>query len=203
MEGTAVVCPEIKPLGEEFLHDFLTAGRGDNANRRGYGTDLYNMRLYQTGDDSRNIHWPTTARTSKLIVRETEAEDQRQVTIYLSTIAPASHNESFEQAVSFTASVVHHLANRGYLLRLVVGSSSSSFGQGEGHRSELLYLLALCERTAPDHKSGQHGEYVPEQLGVDEGTSMIVRAWTGELEKTEDRFVVTINGEVVSPAYAI
>lgn len=150
IEGTTVVCPAIKPLADGILQDIVTIGHEHSIHRRGHGNDLYNLRLYHPGDDSRNIHWTTTAKTSKLIVRETEAEDQRRATIHLSTVAPASHNELFEEAVAFTASLVHHFARRGYTLRLAAGSSRSSFGQGEAHLVDLLRMLALCERCSPD-----------------------------------------------------
>ena len=40
----------------------------------------------------------TTARTSQLIVRETEAEDQRRITVILSIVAPKNANFSSNEA---------------------------------------------------------------------------------------------------------
>ena len=179
VEGTAVVCPEIKPLTEEVLHDLLIAGYEQSVHRRGYGNDLYNLRLFHAGDDSRNIHWATTARTSKLVVRETEAENQRRATIHLSTLAPVSHDGVFEEAVAFTASLVHHLAGQGYHLRLVAGSSRSSFGQGETHLVDLLRMLALCERCSPDTHLGTVVNPFAERGDVEEGALIVVRPWGG------------------------
>jgi len=179
IEGMAVVCPEIKPLADGMLQDFLAVGHEQSVHRRGYGNDLYNLRLYRAGDDSRNIHWATTARTSKLTVRETEAEDQHRATIHLSTLAPASHNAAFEGAVALTASIVHHLANRGYILRLVAGPSCSSFGQGEPHVIDLLRILALCERRFPDIDLGLPDDLSMERQDVEEGVLIAVRPWDG------------------------
>lgn len=179
VEGTAVVCPEIKPLADGILQDLVATGHEHSVHRRGYGNDLYNLRLYHAGDDSRNIHWATTARTSKLIVRETEAEDQRRATIHLSTIAPASHDTLFEEAVAFTASLVQHLASRGYHLRLVAGSSHSSFGQGETHLIALLRILALCERRSPDTGLGSQDELFTGRQDAEVGALIAVRPWDG------------------------
>jgi uncharacterized protein (DUF58 family) len=179
LDGMAVVCPAIKPLEDGMLQDFLAVGHEQTVHRRGYGSDLYNLRLYRAGDDSRNIHWATTARTSKLTVRETEAEDQRRATIHLSTLAPASHNTVFEEAVALTASVVHHLANRGYILRLVAGPSRSSFGQGEPHVIDLLRILALCERRSPDMALWPQDDLFTEPQDVEEGALIAVRPWDG------------------------
>jgi uncharacterized protein (DUF58 family) len=153
VQGTAVVCPEITPIGDELLQEVVAIGYERSLHRRGQGHDLYNLRPYQTGDDSRNIHWLTTAKTSKLIIRETEVEDQRRVTLILPTVAPASHDALFEQAVSVTASLAYHLSRRGYQIRLMVGTTCSPFGQGDIHLVSLLQTLALCERCPPDADS--------------------------------------------------
>ncbi len=193
-EGTAIVCPEIRPLEAAWLQSLLTTGRELSVCRRGYGSDLYNLRLYQTGDDSRSIHWPTTARTSQLVVRETEAEDQRRATIHLSTLAPSSHDDVFEQAVSFTASLVHHLASRGYVLRLIVGASSSSHGQGESHLTELLQMLALCERASPTPELCSPSESAIEPRDVEDGTSILVLPWSETDKNGSEPFAVFVNG---------
>jgi uncharacterized protein (DUF58 family) len=158
----------------------LAAGQECSAHRKGYGNDLYNLRLYQTGDDSRAIHWVTTARTSKLIIRETEAESQRRASIFLSPLAPDSHDTEFEEAVAYTASLVHHLTTRGYHLQLTTGSSHSSFGQGETHLLHLLRMLALCERRAP-HADGRSDTDWPTEPPdtEDRGALIVVRPWRG------------------------
>jgi uncharacterized protein (DUF58 family) len=179
IEVRTLVCPAIKPLSDSLMQDIVTAGHEHSSHRRGHGNDLYNLRLYHPGDDSRNIHWTTTAKTSQLIVRETEAEDQRRVTIHLSTLAPESHNELFEEAVAMTASLVHHFANRGYVLCLVAGSFRSSYGQGDTHLIDLLRTLALCERRSPDEDSVPEEGLITEQQADDEGALIVVRPWDG------------------------
>jgi len=177
-EATAVVCPEIKPLDDELAQCLRAAGYEQSIRRRGYGSELYNLRLYHAGDDSRNIHWATTARTSKLIVRETEAEDQRRVTIHLSLVAPAGHEVLIEQGVSFAASLVYHLAVRGYHLRLVAGAAQSVFGQGQAHMIALLRILALCERCTPDREFDFPPDWSTDLQEVEEeGVLIAVRPW--------------------------
>ncbi|MFH0822964.1 MAG: DUF58 domain-containing protein [Pseudomonadota bacterium] len=50
-------------------------------NRKGSGTEFESLREYVAGDDSRLIHWSTTARKGRLIVRQNREE--RGQTIYL------------------------------------------------------------------------------------------------------------------------
>jgi uncharacterized protein (DUF58 family) len=144
-----LVSPPIKPLTLRFVDELFSEGQGESLSRRGDGTQLYNLRLYHPGDDSRAIHWMTTARTSQLIVRETEAEDQRRITVVLSLVAPDGGEALFERSITFVASLLWQLTDRVYPVRLIVGREDSGFGSGPTHLLAALRLLALCERQRP------------------------------------------------------
>ncbi len=175
LRDTPVVCPQIAPLEEGLVQGLMARGHEHDVHRRGSGNQLYNLRLYQSGDDSRDIHWVSTAKTSRLIVRETEAEEQRRATIHLEIIAPPTHDAVFERAVSFTASLISHLFRRGYHLRLVVGSSSVSLGEAD--LGALLRTLALCERQDPGSPTAEYLS-VPAQ-GDEAGLVLFVRPMDG------------------------
>ena len=149
-EADILVGPPIKPLSLRFVDELVSEGQGLSLPRRGHGAQLYNLRLYQPGDDSRTIHWMTTARTSQLIVRETEAEDQRRITIILSTMAPDDQDGLFERGVTLVASLLWQLSKRSYPLRLIVDREDSGLGVGSDHLLAMLRLLALCERRRPE-----------------------------------------------------
>lgn len=166
MTSHILVGPQIKPMAVRFVDELVAQGQGQSLPRRGHGTELHNLRLYQLGDDSRNIHWMSTARTSQLIVRETEAEDQRRLTIMLSTVAPDHRDRLFERAVTLVASILWELSQRSYAVRLVVGAADSGFGSGPTHFWTILRLLALCARRKPNdedtqfHVHDSEGEYL-------------------------------------------
>jgi uncharacterized protein (DUF58 family) len=143
------VSPPIRPLSLRFVDELLSEGQGLPLPRRGHGTQLYNLRAYRPGDDSRNIHWMTTARTSTLIVRETEAEDQRRITIALSTLARDDQEALFEHSVTLVASLLWQLSQKSCPLRLIVDAEDSGLGSGEDHLVTMLRMLALCERRSP------------------------------------------------------
>jgi uncharacterized protein (DUF58 family) len=151
MPSQMLVGPQIKPMTVRFMEELVSQGQGQPFPRRGHGTELHNLRLYQPGDDSRTIHWMSTARTSQLIVRETEAEDQRRLTVVLSTMAPDHRDVLFERAVTLVTSLLAELSQRSYAVRLVVGPADSGFGSGSTHFGTILRLLALCERRNPSH----------------------------------------------------
>lgn len=146
LSSDLVVYPELRPLPESLVHDLTALGHDQAVSKRGPGIGLYNLREYRHGDDSRTIHWKTTARQSRLIVRETETEDLRQVTLALPTAVPEDCSpEFFEPAVSLTASLAVFFQLQGFALRLLVGDREIPHGVGEPHLYRMLHELALCE----------------------------------------------------------
>jgi uncharacterized protein (DUF58 family) len=63
-------------------------GDSQEVKKKGRGPALYNLRDYQHGDDSRNIHWKISARHAKLFIQEHEKEEERKVQIWLSNLLP-------------------------------------------------------------------------------------------------------------------
>ena len=145
--------------------------------RRGQGHSLYNLREFRPGDDSRAIHWMTTARTAKLMLKETEAEEQRWATVAVSTVAPVEADDAFERALSVAASLVDHLLKDGYQVRLISGDQPEIRASGPEQLLHLLHPLALCERhpIAPAQTIRDRMEQALMQ--VHEGLTVLVLPW--------------------------
>jgi uncharacterized protein (DUF58 family) len=149
-----VVYPDTRPLPDTLVRSLSSMGHQRSVSRRGQGTALYNLRAYQAGDDSRSIHWKTSARQSTLIVREAEAEDQRRATIALSTVlgptlrryddGALAPDHPFEQAVVVMASLATMLHERGYAVGVLVGNQEIAQDVGEAHLYRILRALGLC-----------------------------------------------------------
>ena len=163
LRSDLVVYPELRPLPEGLLQDLAALGHDQAVSRRGQGVGLYNLREYLPGDDSRMIHWKTSARQARLMVRETETEDLRQVTLALPTATPAGGQPFFEQAVSLTASLLVYFHGQGFAVSLLVGARELLSGAGEEHLYHMLHVLALC---APTPAEGS-------EAGVPEGFEML------------------------------
>jgi uncharacterized protein (DUF58 family) len=142
-----VVFPEVKPLPGDLVTELTALGHEQAAFRRGMGASLYNLRGYQAGDDSRAIHWKTSARQGRLVVKETEAEDQRRVTIALSTAVPDADRHDFEEAVSLAASLAVYFHERHYAVGLLAGETVLEPALGMERLHAILRTLALCRRT--------------------------------------------------------
>lgn len=70
------------------------------------GTEAFHqVRAYVPGDDRRMIHWPATARTGELMVRQHVDTSLPDLTIVLDTRAGSYAGEEFEVAVEITASL--------------------------------------------------------------------------------------------------
>ncbi|PJJ56035.1 uncharacterized protein (DUF58 family) [Mumia flava] len=124
-----VVTPVVHPLGtphtsgsgsDEGEHRIrlAAAGRSDDAT----------VREYRRGDDLRRIHWRSTARAGELMVRREEEGRDSDLVVYLDTRRAAhtlGDDGSFEWAVSAAASVVSHVAARGWDVRLVTDATRS------------------------------------------------------------------------------
>jgi uncharacterized protein (DUF58 family) len=142
-----VVYPEVKPLPEGLIGELTALGHEQAAFRRGPGSSLYNLRDYQAGDESRTIHWRTSARQARLIVKETEAEDQRRVTLALSTAVTDADQDAFEEAVSLTTSLALYFHEQGYAIGLLAGDCVLEPAIGTEHLYGMLRVLGLCRRS--------------------------------------------------------
>ena len=162
LSSDLVVYPALRPLPEGLLQDLAVLGHDQAVSRRGQGVGLYNLREYLPGDESRMIHWKTSARQARLMVRETETEDLRQVTLALPTTIPAGGQRFFEQAVSLTASLAAYFQEQGFAVSLLVGEQEILYGMGEEHRYHMLHALALCEQTTARSSASD----VPEGFGM-------------------------------------
>lgn len=111
----------VYPTVEELSGFPMTRGQDPavNASRpehsqRG-GEDFYTLREYQRGDDLRRIHWPSSAKTEELMIRQLETPWQSRALVLLD-VRPSAYESSdaFETAVSGAASVVTHLVRSGF-----------------------------------------------------------------------------------------
>jgi uncharacterized protein (DUF58 family) len=99
-------------------------GSGSSDARRllNAGDEFHTMREYVQGDDLRQVHWPSTAKRQKLMVRQQEMPFTAEAVVFCDTRLGASHgagpDAAVEVAISAAASTVWHLADHGYRLRL-------------------------------------------------------------------------------------
>lgn len=102
-----VVLPRVHPMPRIQLPGTRRHHRGGDrvAPQVGESQEFLQLRDYRAGDSPRRIHWPSSARAGRLVVRETGEEFFARHALVLDTFADASREEAFEAAVSVAASV--------------------------------------------------------------------------------------------------
>jgi uncharacterized protein (DUF58 family) len=112
------------------------------------GEDFAALRPYIVGDDLRRVHWPSSARTGDLLVRQHDIPWQGRVCVVLDLRRQATDDVTLERAVSAAASVLRTHLRRGDHVRLVTTTGvDSGYGVGASHLDGLLEYLAVASRT--------------------------------------------------------
>ena len=113
------------------------------------GEDFYTLREYQQGDDLRRIHWPSSARHDRLMIRQLEIPWQARSLVVLDVRAEAYSNPAaFEVAVSGAASVIRHLMHHGFETQVWMGGPTVTVGGGDSGYAVAMERLARV-RTQP------------------------------------------------------
>lgn len=119
------VAPAVEALPVIKLGGTWSMGRGSSDDRSvaTRGDNDATTREYRHGDDLRRVHWRSTARVGKLMVRREERPWRARAILLLDTRVDAHRGDgpesSFEWAVSAVASIGVHLIRRGYQLDIM------------------------------------------------------------------------------------
>lgn len=109
------------------------------------------MREYVAGDDPRLIHWPTTARTGTLMVREHVEVRRPEFTIVLDTSRDVGTADDFEEAADVAATLAVHAVRTG--LDVVVRTTDREhigLARPLVDESQVLDLLTPVQRSDAD-----------------------------------------------------
>jgi uncharacterized protein (DUF58 family) len=109
------------------------------------------MREYVSGDDPRMIHWPTTARTGTLMVREHVEVRRPEFTVVLDTSPTVATPMEFEEMVDVTATLAVHAIRTG--LDVVVRTTDRELA---GRPTPLVTDAAVLDLLTPVPQSQSH-----------------------------------------------
>ena len=101
------------------------------------------LKEYRPGDDPRDIHWRTTAKLGRPVVREFEQDDAE--TLWLCLDARGEPGERAEAAVEMVASLAARAYLEGKRFALVTPSLTVEAGEGAGQLERILDALARVD----------------------------------------------------------
>jgi len=149
-----VVCPRV--------HDVAAPSRGGGGEPAAHAEgarapaleplgEFLALRDYAPGDDPRQVHWRSTARTGELVVRQDEAASPGRVIVVLDTRAEVHTEASFELAVEAVASLGVRLRRERVPAEVVTTAGELLARPGPGAIELLLDRLAVVELGGDDH----------------------------------------------------
>jgi uncharacterized protein (DUF58 family) len=114
------------------------------------GEDFYTLREYAEGDDLRKIHWPSTAKVGKTMIRQEETPWHTRATLLLDDHRARNDavgdSSSFERCVEAAASLSDLYHRSGYTYRLLCAHNPGlPHARGRDHFNRCLDLLAVID----------------------------------------------------------
>jgi uncharacterized protein (DUF58 family) len=145
----------------------------------GDSEEFVSLREYRPGDPLKRIHWRSSARVGRAVVREHQDEFFVRHGLILDTFAPVAVEDRFEEAVSVAASFAAGVHAQDSLLDLMfVGPNEYVFtaGRGVGDLERMLEILADV-RPCVDRPFAALHRLVAERHHSLSGVICILVAW--------------------------
>jgi uncharacterized protein (DUF58 family) len=121
----------------------------ETAKISGDSHEFFGVREYQRGDAISRIHWPSTAKHSKLIVKQFERNSIQEATIVMDlkegNNIGAGKETTLEYSVKIAGSISRFLMDNGAFVQLIGYTKEAivvPFGKGESHAYKILEYLA-------------------------------------------------------------
>ena len=151
------VYPKVYRFPEEAILKF-TEGASFDSPYRGESQQLLHLRDYFPPDSSKRIHWKASARSDKLLVKEYQKEQGREIRLYFDCNprkTDAAEKNVYEKGLSLIASLVFLFIKRGSSGIVVFPDAEFEFGHGFSTLIPMLDYLAEVRA----------GEYSPVTVG--------------------------------------
>ncbi len=146
-----IVFPKMLKLKDPdvFFRPEFQAGASSASSRFGSSNEFLSTREYREGDRPRDIHWNSSARAGKLIVKEYTDEYFIRVGFFLDTqLKRFEKHVCFEARISLCGGMAEDCYKKNYLIDLFLSGRSSpvvKIGPGQNPFFRLLEMLSALE----------------------------------------------------------
>jgi uncharacterized protein (DUF58 family) len=145
VESYFVVHPNVLPLAvPPQLTTTASPGEARSHLPAERGQELHTLRDYQDGDNLRQVHWRSTARWDRLMVRQDEASPKCLVCVGVDLRADRHTPESLESALETAASIACMVLSGGDADVRVTTTHGERWGPGSGTRARAAVLDLLA-----------------------------------------------------------
>jgi len=179
-----IVYPRVYPLEGLFTDAGGSSGEHGRALlHRTAGYDLHSIRDHQQGESLRRVHWRSTAKRRKLMVKELQDTPRDEASVLLDGDAQAVAGEvpesAFDYQVRAAASLLHRLVESGQRSSLVIHGAVHTrirVGDAGGQWATAIGALAGALPDAPRSLAAALGESAHAPTRVDAARVYVVTA---------------------------
>jgi uncharacterized protein (DUF58 family) len=150
--GALVVYPRLVELDQLFSESGSSspgAAAGRLLVRRPAGMELHSVREHQEGESLRAVHWPSTAKRARLMVKDLEDAPRDDLVVVLDARAGTVVGESFDTQVRAAGSLLQVYARRGRRASLVITSTPQRMQRIRSHEGDWRVALELLAEAEP------------------------------------------------------
>jgi uncharacterized protein (DUF58 family) len=116
-----------------------------------WGEEPESLRAYQPGDDLRAVHWPSTARMDRVMVRQPDAAAPQRHTVAVDLRARSWPADDIEGVLAAAAALLDSARRTGDHIRLITSSGTdTNFGASAEHWGRILDALADARAGTDD-----------------------------------------------------
>jgi uncharacterized protein (DUF58 family) len=154
-EEEILIYPETVEVPSFWVGYNASSGIGENSwYNRGSGSVIFGIREYVPGDSRNRIHWPSTAHTGQLIVKEFDSDLSRKVWVILDLSRAAQSGKGDEStdeySIIIAASLLKKYAGSGCHVGLITQTEDYHFFQarpGQPNLWRIQEALAVFKAT--------------------------------------------------------
>jgi uncharacterized protein (DUF58 family) len=121
-----LVYPRLPELHDLFVDGARRGGGQRYLPRRASGFDFHSVREYEEGESLQKVHWPTTARLGRLMVKDLREAPRDDVVVVLqcerATVVGPRGDSSFDAQVRVAGGLLRALVGRGRRAAFVLGT---------------------------------------------------------------------------------